>query len=479
MRYAAAIFMLLPLLTSCTTHAPAPTAAPSPPVSYTDASRLTQISVARIVPVAPTLADAEAQITDLIRQAAARGGTLSVAGARHSMGGQTAYPDATVIDMTPLKHMELLPDGATLRVGAGARWADIIPFLHAHGRSVAIMQSNHDFTVGGSLSVNCHGWQVGRPPIADSVRAIRLVRASGQAARCSRTENPQLFSHALGGYGLFGVITEVELETVPNVVYRINSTTLKPADFDAGWTRLVTNNKDVRMAYGRLSIDARHLFDDALLTTFSLVPDASPGPLSKQDGIETMLRRSVYRMGVNSNAGKELRWRLETKLGESIGRETISRNDILHESSSSYAERFPWRTDILHEYFIPRASMTRFLELARQPILARHANLMNVTIRHVLPDRDTALPYAREECFSFVMLFNFNKHDADVYAAMTRQLVDAALACGGSYYLPYRLDAAPDQLRRAYPMLDQFIRAKDAEDPHHIFRNQLERAMRD
>jgi FAD/FMN-containing dehydrogenase len=336
------------------------------------------------------------------------------------------------------------------------------------------MQSNHDFSVGGSISVNCHGWQVGRPPICDSVRAIRLVRASGQAVRCSRTENPELFSHALGGYGMFGIITEVELETVPNLVYRIHSTTLTPADFNGAWTRQVSENKDVQMAYGRLSIDSRHLFDSALLTTFSVISGATPEPLAHTGGFEYILRRSIYRMGVNNDIGKEMRWNLETKLGESVGRDSISRNDILNEPSSNYADRFPWRTDILHEYFIPRANIVQFLQLAKKPILAHRANLMNVTIRHVLPDKTTALPYAREECFSFVMLFNFNKRDAADYAQLTRELIDAALQSGGTYYLPYRLDATPQQLHRAYPMLEEFLRTKDQEDPRRIFRNQLE-----
>jgi FAD/FMN-containing dehydrogenase len=439
---------------------------------------MTNIQVAQIIPISPSLPEAESQLIKLVQTASATSGTISIAGARHSMGGQTAYPNATVIDMTPLKHMELLADGVTLRVGAGARWADVIPCLHARGRSVAIMQSNHDFTVGGSISVNCHGWQVGRPPIADSVRAIRLVRANGQIVRCSRTENQGLFSHALGGYGMFGVITEVELETVADVVYRIKSTTLTPADFDATWTRLVTENKDVQMAYGRLSINSRHLFETALLTTFTLIPDAKPEPLSHPGGFEYILRRSIYRMGVNNDAGKELRWRLETKLGESIGRDTISRNDILNEPSGNYADRFPWRTDILHEYFIPRGNIVQFLELAKKPILAHRANLMNVTIRQVLPDKITALPYAREECFSFVMLFNYNKRNAADYAQLTRELIDAALQFGGTYYLPYRLDATPEQLHRAYPMLDDFLRAKDKEDPHRIFRNQFEELTR-
>ena len=82
------------------------------------------------------------------------------------------------------------------------------------------MQSNNDFTVGGSLSVNCHGWQCRRPPIADSVASFRLMKADGDIVTCSRTENAELFSLALGGYGLFGVIARVSLRLRPRVKVR-------------------------------------------------------------------------------------------------------------------------------------------------------------------------------------------------------------------------------------------------------------------
>ena len=139
-----------------------------------DASGLTHVAVRRLEPVSASLEEAERQIAALVRHAAEHSIPISIAGARHSMGGHTVYPDAVVLDMKPLNHLELLPDGKTLRVGTGARWSEVIPYLDARGRSVAIMQSNNDFSVGGSLSVNCHGWQTSRPPIVDSVRAVRV-----------------------------------------------------------------------------------------------------------------------------------------------------------------------------------------------------------------------------------------------------------------------------------------------------------------
>ena len=72
-------------------------------------------------------------------------------------------------------------DGAIARKGipapvqAGARWCDIQRFIDPHGLSVKIMQTYANFTVGGALSVNCHGRYVGLGPLVLSVRAIRVV----------------------------------------------------------------------------------------------------------------------------------------------------------------------------------------------------------------------------------------------------------------------------------------------------------------
>ena len=63
------------------------------------------------------------------------------------------------------------------------------------------------------------------------------------------------------------------------------------------------------------------------------------------------------------------------------------------------------------------------------------------------------LRYANEEVFGLVMLFHQGR-DEKAEAAMqnlTRKTIDAALACGGSYYLPYRPHATLQQFQKAYP----------------------------
>ncbi len=97
------------------------------------------------------------------------------------------------------------------------------------------MQSNNDFTVGGSLSVNCHGWQPNHAPIASTVEAFRLMLSDGSIKHCTRTENPELFKLALGGYGLFGVMLDADIHVVPDVQYRIEATIIAAPDYPAAF----------------------------------------------------------------------------------------------------------------------------------------------------------------------------------------------------------------------------------------------------
>ena len=74
------------------------------------------------------------------------------------------------------------------------------------------MQSYSSFSVGGTLSVNAHGITTDHC-LAESVLAFHFILADGREIDCARDSADKdaqaLFGLALGGYGLFGVITTV------------------------------------------------------------------------------------------------------------------------------------------------------------------------------------------------------------------------------------------------------------------------------
>ncbi len=133
------------------------------------------------------------------------------------------------------------------------------------------------------------------------------------------------------------------------------------------------------------------------------------------------------------------------------------------------------RTDILHEYFLPAAGLEPFLAACRTAIPGSRQELLNITLRYVQEDRTSALAFARGDRVAAVMLFSqrMTQADEEDMMAMTRRLIDAALDAGGSFYLPYRLHARPDQVARAYPRLEEVVARKRHHDPGLLFRNTM------
>lgn len=446
---------------------------PLPDDVVDDASRLNRTAVAEVWSIPEEPHAAEAQLAALLARARETNTKVSIGGARHSMGGHTISPGGIFVDMRPFDAMRFDPQRRILHVGAGATWARIIPFLDARGLSVGVVQSNNSFSVGGSISVNCHGWVYGQPPICSTVEALRIMTADGAVHRCSREENSELFSLALGGYGLFGVILDVELRVVPNACYWSDQVVVPFADAVPLLEEAVRGVPDVAMFYARLDVTPDSLFDEAIL--YYLRPAAGEAIPALEPNSISGFRRLVLRGAAANDYGKDLRWSAETLLQGRLGPAHFSRNQLLNEGVEIFENRKADRTDILHEYFVPAAGVRQFLADVRAVLQRLRPNLLNVTLRCVREDRDTFLRFADQDMLAVVMLFEQERNDVaeQQMVELTRALVDAALAAGGRHYLPYRLHPTPEQFRAAYPQADEFFVKKRTFDPGELFDNRF------
>lgn len=438
-----------------------------------DASRLNESQVRETWNTPADRQAAESQLVELLQRARTNHLKVSIAGARHSMGAHTIAEDGIVVDMLSFKHMELDAGERLLRVQSGARWHDVIRFLNARGLSVEIMQSNDDFSVGGSISVNCHGWQFDRPPIASSVESFRLMQADGSVVRCGRAENQELFSLVLGGYGLFGIILDVTLRVVPNERYLIERIGVATENYAATFAEKTSGATNIGMVYGRLRVTPDEFLSQGILTILrrksgndSLVTPFAPAK-------PATLKRAIFRGSVGSDYGKQLRWNAEKYFGPWLSGDEFDRNTLLSDSAEWFQNRRTNSTDILMECFVPPAQFEPFLGELRRIIPQNHADLLNLTVRHVKRDDDSFLRYADREMFALVMLFN-QTCDATGEAQMrtvAQEIIAAALKHGGNYYLPYRLHATVEQFRQAYPQAKQFFESKRKYDPDELFEN--------
>src|SRR3989454_3915218 len=192
---------------------------------------------------------------------------VSVAGVRHSMGGQAFAPDAIVLDMTRLNRMSLDAQTRTLTVQSGATWHDIQSFLHPRF-AVMAMQSTDIFTVGGSIAVNAHGMDHQAGSVGRTIRAMRVMLADGSIQTLSPTDTPRLFNLVVCGHGLFSLILDADLEVTPNVVYRSERRVIRYRDFPTVFNDEIGPAPPYGLMYGHLSTAPHSFLDEMLLYTY-------------------------------------------------------------------------------------------------------------------------------------------------------------------------------------------------------------------
>jgi FAD/FMN-containing dehydrogenase len=321
--------------------------------------------------------------------------------------------------------------------------------------------------------VNCHGRYVGLGPLVNSARALQLVTADAQVLELSRSRNSELFGAVFGGYGAFGVITEVELDLAENARLERIVRSVPLEDYPRYFRETVLSDPKVVMHNADLIPPD---FDAPVAIGWR----ATDQPLTEPDRL--IPRNQKYSME------KSAIWAVtELPGGASLRKNVIDRSVLgkptvvwrNHEASLDTASLEPrtrsMSTYLLQEYFIPVDRFLPFVRKMAEILKDRKVNALNVSIRHSPADTVTMMRWAREEVFAFVLYYKQHSNGAasTEARAWTRELIDAALENGGRYYLPYRLDATREQFRRAYPEADAFAALKRRVDPERRFRNLL------
>lgn len=399
---------------------------------------------------------------------------LSIGGGRFSMGGQIAAEDTVHIDMRGLNQITHLDiDRGILRVEAGIRWRDIQRQIDTHDLAIKIMQTYSDFTVGGSVSVNCHGRYIELGPLILSLRSLRVMLHDGRIVDTSPDQEASLFYAAVGGYGAVGIIVEVELDLTGNTRVERVRKKMETTEYHSYFKSQVRNNPAA--VFHNADLYPPHYERASAVTWFE-----TDRPVTRTERLNPGRKLYLFE--------KYLMWAItEMPLGkwrrEYIIDPLIYRQSAVHwrnfEAGYHVEELEPVlrdrRTYVLQEYFVP---VDQFLSFTRTmaEILSRHrVNVVNISVRHAHRDPGSYLTWAREEVFAFVLYYKqrtrFNARER--VAVWTRELIDAAIRHGGAYYLPYQPVATPAQFLQAYPDAEKLFAVKRQLDPNYRFRNCL------
>lgn len=124
-----------------------------------------------------------------------------------------------------------------VRVPGGMSYGELARELEAGGYALHNMASLPHISVAGAIQTGTHGSGVGNPALSSAVKAIEIVRASGQVDRLEESGGDE-FLGSVVGIGALGVVTSLELAIEPSYQVRqqvfegLSWETLL-ADFDA------------------------------------------------------------------------------------------------------------------------------------------------------------------------------------------------------------------------------------------------------
>lgn len=151
------------------------------------------------------------EVATALADAVPNGLEVSVRSGGHSFLGHGTNAGGVVIDLRHLDGIEVLDaERRLVRIGGGARWAEVATALEPHGWGLTSGDTTSvgvgGLTLGGGI-----GWMVRQHGLTiDNLHSARVVTADGRLLTASSGENPDLFWALRGGGGNFGVVVDFD-----------------------------------------------------------------------------------------------------------------------------------------------------------------------------------------------------------------------------------------------------------------------------
>jgi len=432
------------------------------------------------------------EIQEIVRRARAERKSISIAGGRHSAGGQQFGAGTILIDTSALDQVvHFDPKNGIIEVQAGIKWPALINYLHSTqlGSSIqwAIIQKQtgaDQFSLGGALSSNIHSRGLTLKPIISNVESFLLVNADGNLVRCSRKENPELFKLVIGGYGLFGVIATVQLRLEPRhklerMVQLENVKNLRGT---------IKQRIADGYLYGDFQFSPDETSDgfmrDGILATYRTANEKTPmleepKDLSEQQWMQLLYlahtdRKTAFKRYADFNlaANGGLYWSDDQQLSLYVPNYHEALDKQLGAKHKGY--------EMIMEVYVPRDTLEKYMEQVRAYFLKDKIELIYGTVRFIEKDNESFLAWAKQPyaCVIFNVHMEHTPKGIKLSKEVFRRLVDLAIPLGGSFYLTYERYATREELEACYPQFREFLRFKKKYDPEERFQSDWYRYYR-
>lgn len=162
-----------------------------------------------------------ADVVAAVAAARASGLPLAVRGGGHAATGTGTCDDGLVIDLSPMKRIDVDPDARIARAQPGLTWGEFDAATQQHGLAVTGGRFSTTGIAGLTLGSGS-GWLERKCGLtSDNLVSVEVVTAEGRVVTASREHNTDLFWGLRGGGGNFGIVTSFvfHLHEVGPIIY--------------------------------------------------------------------------------------------------------------------------------------------------------------------------------------------------------------------------------------------------------------------
>lgn len=425
------------------------------------------------------------EVLSLIKHAKKHDKSISISGGQHSMGGQQYGTGTVHLNMSAMNDvLKFDRKNGIVTVEAGIQWPELIEYLISSQKyskkqwGITQKQTGADrLSIGGALSSNIHGRGLLLQPMVQDVESFRIINAEGKKINVSREENAELFGLVIGGYGLFGVITEVDLRLSPRQKLKRHVEIINLSNFAAKTSQRINDG----YLYGDLQFKTDGAAEDFLTrgvySFYKPVPLDSPIPQQQKkissDKWKELLalahsnKAQVFEDYTNyylSTSG-QLYWTDTHQLG------------YYDENYEAYLKKtlpdYKLGSLMISEVYVPRDRIYDFMTDLSLSNEQQQLDIIYGTIRLIKTDTETFLPWAKQDyaCIVLNLRVEHSKLGLEKARSDFQLLIDVALNHDGSYFLTYHRWARKDQLLEAYPQFPMFLELKLKYDPQEMFQS--------
>jgi hypothetical protein len=189
-----------------------------------------------------------ADVVDAVNFAREHGLFIGVRGGGHSVAGLSAIQGGMLIDLSPMRGVQVDPERRLAHVQGGALLGDVDRETQAFGLATVSGRVS-DTGVAGLTLGGGYGWLDHKYGLAsDNIVEAQVVCADGQVRAASADSNPDLYWALRGGGGNFGIVTSFTFRLHPLGPIVAFTGTFYPAEDIApilrGWREFVTRAPD-------------------------------------------------------------------------------------------------------------------------------------------------------------------------------------------------------------------------------------------